>query len=603
MARKSDDCSSDVLTDTDSYQTADDDDQPVSPGLDDADVDALGNTPRVSGLKCSDHDADRQQDSSGESESSSSLEEDDRNNEKAAAGHSRLAARQGEPEKRRKSYQFAVSKSGGLIPDTNDDDVVCDLDPEEFHHQHVETSDSCDEDSGSRSEDVPCDLDPREFSHPSVRSTQLTMPVNSNFVADLVTSTVEEGKAMSNEEKHSNSEVSEDDPSEALSALSMGRSEVRVTERHESVVEGNLLPTIVIASPTQKTLDTDRHEWIVHQCAKRVVLDLSDVLQQLPSLTAVGDVEKLSSRVSTSFLYKDSRGDNEQVAAVLSDTSKNEELLPIVEAVICETTELIRAKLIETVALWEEPYMDDDINLSSSPEKESHYPFEESVPAPDYDLSTSSSDTSSEAGADVAVDSDTHSDTPVCRTDRSPTPDYNTLSPVFEQDREIFFEVGGHSKPDLLAEVQKPADSRSEEIKVGDEVDDYGANHQPLLFERKGSQRFSKPIHRSAVILEPKVTELVNKDKTAECEQKDADISDTRELTQSAELTQHSEDLCKAPEQYRSGTESAPVVIPANDKDVSKTHIPSVDQPTLYSTLGHTSYKKKRTAKRSVIIP
>ena len=566
-ATKPDNCSSDATTDTDSYQTADDSDEPISPALDDAGVnDTQSSTRPVSVVKDPDGDAD------------SSSEEDDK--KKVNEDQLRYKARQGETEKRRDSYQFAISEYGRMIPDH---DVVCDLDPAEFHHEHVRT-DSSDEDSDSHSEDEFCDLDPTEFSHPSTVPTQLTMPLNSVFVLNDGTSTVE----------HGNGEVFVDDPLQGSSEASGVHSEMCATERHESVIEGNILSTIIIPSPTEKTLDADHREWIMHRSDKRAVLDFSHVLEQLPSLTTVGNDKKLTSHVFTSLLYRDFAEGSKQVRATLSDTNEDRESLPIVEAVVCETTELISAKLIDSAALWKESYMYDVLNLSSSPEKEGHYPFEENVPSPDYDSSTSSSDTSSEAGDDVAVDSDM----PACRTERSPTPDYNTLSPIFEQDSEFRFDVGEHSELDLRKVYKATDSSSSKEIRV-DDVDDFNAS-LPLLFERKGSQRFSKPVHRSAVTLKPMPVEQVDEDKIAEYQQKEDYVPVTFEQAKSVELMQ--KDLCKTQEWPRSGMEAAPVVFASNDKGMPETHIPSTDQPTVYSTLGQITEKKKRTAKRSVAV-
>lgn len=575
-AVKPENCSSDAATDTDSYQTADDSDEPVSPALDDAGVDDKQRSTRpVSRLKYPDGNAD----------SSSSLSEEDVS-KKVSKDQLRLEARQAESEKRRRSYQFAISECGRMIPDH---DVVCDLDPAEFHHEHVRL-DSSDEDSDSRSEDEFCDLDPIEFSHPSMVPTQLTMPLNSVFVVNDGTNTVEH---VSDEEKRSNSEVFAENPLKISSEASGIHSKMCATERHESVIEGTILSTIIVPSPTEKTLDADRREWIVRRSDKRVVLDFSHVLEQLPSLTTVGNDKKLTSHVFTSLLYRGSAEDNKQVPARLLDSNEDKEPLPIVEAVVCETTELISAKLIDSPALWKESYMYDDLNLSSSPEKESHYPFEENVPSPDYDSSTSSSDTNSEAGDDVPVDDDV----PACRAERSPTPDYNMLSPIFEQESEFRFDVGERSELDLI-KVYKPADSSSSnEIRV-DDVEDFNAS-LPLLLERKGSQRFSKPVQRNAVTLKPTAVERVDEDKTAEYQQKDDHVPVTYEQAQSVELTQ--KDLCRTQEWHRSGMESPPVVVfPSNDKGMSETHIPSTDQPTVYSTLGRISEKKKRTAKRSV---
>jgi len=544
-AGKSDGCSSDVLTDTDSYQTADDDDQRVSPGLDDADVDPLTGTVRATELRCP---ADQQQDSS---------EEDD------IADCRKQRGCQSEPEKRRRSYQFAVAKSGRLILDTNDDDVVCDLDPVEFHHRPFY---KCRAGSDRRSEDVPCDLDPREFSHPSMQTTQSTM-VDSNIVVKHTTSTIEDIKSMTDERMQSNSEVFEDDPrkwpSEALSLLSKGHSEVCVTERHESIVEGNVLPSIVILSPTVKTFVTDHREWIVRQSTKRAMFDFSLVADQLPSFTAVRNVDKISNQTSTSFLYGDSPED-EHFSTRLSNTDKNKESLPIVEAEVHESTELIYARLIETAALWD-PFVYDDANLSSSPEKV----FEGSVPFPDYDSSPSSS----EAEADITADDDIYSDTAPFRADRSPTPDYDVLSPICEQDMEFHFDDDEQPEPELSAEVH----SRFTDVEVGDD---------------------------DAATLEPAFTK-VDEDENTENKRKDADISYASELTQTGELTQCSTGYYGAQGQYSSVVESAPVVIAANklgmlSQSQSKAHTSAADQSSLYSSLGSSSDKRRRTGKRSV---
>jgi len=590
MARRSD---SDVLTDTDSYQTADEEDQP---GLDEADVDALQDATPHTSVPPKHADRDRHSDSSGgesESSSSSSADEDDRNID------DRLTAPQGELEKRRESYQFAVSKSGGLIPD--DEDAVCDLDPEEFHHER-----SCDEDASSQSEDdddVPCDLDPREFSHPS--SVQPAVMLSSEL--DVTSTTVVEGgRAVSDDEK-TRSEVSEEDPfTGPLEALNLSYEnhpgEVCVTERHESIVEGNLLPTIIIHSPTEKTLATDRGECIMHRSAVRSILDFSRIPQQSPLSMAVGNVQMPTDHESGSFLSRDSSEDGEQVFTRHSDFGKDEEQLPIVEAVVCETTELIRAKLIEAAYAWEDPYTyyeNYEANLSSSPEKmvnfsleEIHFSLEDTVPLPDYASTSSSSDSSSEAEDDVADDSDM----PVCRTDRSPTPDYNTLSPISEQDQEFRFDVDGPSKPELQTEVYK----FTEEINTVDDIGDYRTN-QPLSFERQGSQRFAKPSQHNVVTSEPVITELVDEDMTAEYQPRDVDTSNTLELmTCSAELVQQGRGSFSVPEQqYRTGMESVPVMLPAADKRASETNVLSTDQPTRIETLG----RRKRTADRSVLMP
>jgi len=556
-------------SDTGSYQTADDEDDSL--------------TVREPDLQHPVDDTDEQQDISEFESSSSSEEDDSRISKNVTVDHKRLPVRRTEPEKRRNSYQFAISKSGVLTPDPNDDLVdYDDLDPVEFHHQHqdVQKSDISDDNSESHSEEF-FDLDPKEFMHRDLmqQPTQLT-----NVVQDI-TST-EYGVRRSDEQKQSDSEVFEDDgheePLAALGLLSRGHSVV--TERREIVVKGNALPTIKIPSPTWKTLVTDRREWIVRQSVKRAVFSVAP--EQLPLLTAVGNVVKPTNHLlSTSILYKVSPEDDKQVPTRLSDINK--ELLPVVEAVVHETTELIRAKLVEPAALWE-PFMYDEMALSSSPEKENSYSFEERVPSPDYDLSASSSDTGSEAGADVAVEDDIHPDMLPCRIDRSPTPDYNLLSPIFE-DKEFHFDTNEHSKQESSAEVQTGfADGRHDEIEV-DDLDKFECSgSQPLLLARK--ERFAKPVDHSASTLEPALAEQTDEDDNMECEREDADVSSSFEQTQSAELTQPSKDSYNAGEKGMLW------------QSQSKTRISSADQRTLYATLGSSSEKRRRTAKRSVVI-
>jgi len=596
---KSEGCSSDVQTDTDSYKTADDDDQHVSQELDD---DPLTCTVPV-------------QDSSELEFSSSSGEDDSHANANVSRHDSTVAGHHGELEKRRKSYQFAIAKSGGIIPDTNDDDVVCDLDPDEFRHQHVMTADRRDEGSDGHSEDALCDLDPREFSHPSVQPTRLLVP-DSHF-ANHIRGTVEDDKS-SDEQKQSDTAVFENEgherSAEALSVIPKGHSQVCVTERHEAVVSGDLLSTIIVPSPAEKTsVVTDHQEWIVRQSSKRAVFDFSLVAEQLPSRTAASTFDdvrlnKLNDQISMSALCRHSPHDEKQFAARSSYSSKNEKPLPIAEALVYDTAEFIRTQLIETAPLWE-TFLDDTI-LSSSPEKESHYPFEENVPSPDYG-SSMSSDTSSESGDDVAVDDDINSDTAACRTDRSPTPDYNnTLSPIREEGVEFHFDVSVHSKPEVSVEARrsfagKMADDRIDETEIGNDVGECEGTGSQSSLARTGSQRFSKPVHipRSALTPEPALAEQADEDKGVECEQKVADISETIKPTQPVALVQHG----KTQELYRTGTESAPAVLPPNEKGVlwqsqSKQQIASGDQSTIYSTLGITSDRRRRTAGRSVVM-
>jgi len=588
-ALKSEECSGDVLTDTDSYQTADDDEPNVST---DADADPLNSALRVPDLQCPVDDAERRQGSS-DSSFSSSEDGESHSNEKVTDGRLRIRNRRNESEKRRNSYQFAISRSGGLIPD--DDVVLNDLDPSEFHHPHVQASDGWKEDSDTCSDCVPVDLDPREFNHPSTQAARLTL-FNSNTMEDV--------KYQHDGEKQSNSEVLEgsqrEGPSEAL-PLSKGRSKACFTERHESVVEGNLLPTIVILSPTEKILDTDRQEWTVRRCTKRAKFDFSLALKHLPWFTASENVDQLPNQVPTSK-------DEKQVLTRLYDAIGSDKAVPIVEATVYETTELIRARLIETAALWES-FQYDVMNLSSSPEKYSNYPFEESVPSPDYEsLTSSSSDTNSEADADVAVDADIHSDDMPAHhsgQSRSPTPDYDMLSPICEQGVEFSFDFSGHTEPEPAAKVCTNSvgevnGDRTGEINVSDDFkeSEFHAS-KPLLFARKGSQRFSKPVPHGVVTVESALTEQTDEDKAVESNQ-DADVA------VSFEPKQHSEDSCEAREKYRSGMETAPAVLPPNDKAVlwqsqANSHVSSGDQQNIYVALGSSTDKKRRISKRSVV--
>jgi len=539
----------------DSYQTADDDEQHVLPGLDNALA----------------HDANQQQESCSEFESS---DEDD--SLRLSDRHSK------EMEQRRPSYQFAIAKSGHLMLDAKDDDnVVCDLDPVEFQHQHLQTSDACCEDSDSHSEDLPCDLDPREFTHASMN----------------VNNASEGRKSGSDKEKQFHNE--DESLLQPSSLHSEGCNRMCMTERQESIIQGNVLRTITILCPAEKIFITERQEWIVRQSSRRAVFDFSLAWELLLPFAPAGDVDTRTSQLSTSNLYREYLSDEEQVPSRFSDARQNEEPLQIVEAVVSETTELIRAKLIETAASWDS-FMYDEENFSSSPEKDGECRFEADVPSPDYDSSTSSSDTSSEADDDITADEDIHSDTP--RADRSPTPDYDTLSPIFEQDMEFRFDASEHSKPQPAAEVNsdlagKLTDGRSDEIKVGGDIKEYeDSAGQQLVFARKGSQRFGKPALGNVLTMEPEVTEQANEVEFAEYEQKHTDISDSFEPTRSV-------DLFTLQEQY--GVVSAPVNVPPHEQGMlwqsqSKTQASPADQPTLYSTLGHSFDKRKR--KRSVLI-
>ena len=582
---KSEECSGDVLSDTDDYQTADDEERNISA---DADVDPLHSALQVRDLQHPVHDAETRQDSSEfESSSSSSEDDDGHSDEKVTDDRPRLPRRRSEPEKRRKSYEFAISKSRGLIPDVNDDDVVSDLDPFEFHHKQIQKTDLCDEDSDRYSDCVPVDLDPREFSHPSTRQPAPLTVLNSNMV-------VKDGKSQRDREKRSNSERFEGSLHQEALQLSKGCNVACFTERHESVVEGNLLPTIVIPSPTEKILDTDRQEWFVLRCTKRAVFDFSLALEHLQLFTAgeSEDVDEFPSQLSTSVRV--SAEDEKRVPAGLYDDNSNIRPLPIVEAMVCETTELIRARLVKTATLWES-FQFDDMNLSSSPEKYSDYPFEAGVPYPDYGSSMSSpSDTNSEAGDDVAVDADVRYDTPGRHSDRSrsPTPDYDVLSPICEQGMEF------GSEPEPAAEVHiNSADELNDEVKVDGYVKKFHAR-QPLFLARKGSQRFSKSVQHSVSTVEPALAEQADESEAVEREQ-DADVS--------FEPKQHIEDSCETLEHYRTGVETAPAVLPLNDKGIlwqgqAKSQVSSGDQPNLYATLGSSSDKRKRLTKRSVMM-
>jgi len=558
------------LSDADSYQTADDDDQPSA------------------WLVTGDDDAKQQQDGSEYESSSSSQDDDDSDtDEKVVENRSRLLGRRDDQENRRKtSYQFAVTEFGDLIRDTDDDDVVHDLDPIEFHHEHVQTSQKSDEDS-----DMFYDLDPREFSHPSTQATQMTrinMTINSNVVVKYTSGSTEDGKSGSDEQKRCNSEVFEDDPHagplDALSLLYRGHSEVSSTERHESTVEGSVLPTIVILSPTEKTLVTDHREHIVRRCTKRAVF----IPEHLRPFIAVGKGQ-LTNHVLTSVLHQCPPESEQLVSARLSSAEKDKEPLPVIKAVVSEETELIHANVISTADLWKQY---DDTNFSSSPEKDSRYPFEEGIPSPDYGSSTSSSDTGSEADADVAVDTDValnddiRSETPPPRTERSPTPDY-MLS------------------PERGMEFGKLADGESDEIEEVDGVkEEFRYDPRQLLFARTGSQRFPKPVHPPAVTLEPALPEQADENRNTEYDQNSADISNAVELTQSV-ASPYSRDSYRAREQCRAGIESAPVTFSPNeqgmfDQSHLNTRTSSADKSTIYNTLGQN--KKRRTAKRSVVI-
>ena len=589
-AWKSEECSSDVLTDTDSYQTADDDDRNIST---DADVDPLISALQVPDLQHPVDNAERRQ-GSLEFESSSSSEEDDsRTDIKVTADDQKLQSRRSEPEKRRRSYQFAISTSERLTPDVNDDDVINDLDPVEFRHHHMQETGRGDEESDTYSDCLPDDLDPREFTHPSMQPPQLTL-LNQNIVVD--------GKARHGLQNHSNTGLSKaslhEGSSEALQ-LSNGCSEVCCTERHESVVEGNLLPSIIIPSPTEKILDIDHQECFVVRTTKRVMFDFSLALQHLPLFIAGEKEVQLSSQAST--LVRDSPGGEKRVSTILCDGNGDDEPLPVVEAIISETTELIRARLIETAALWES-FQYDDMNLSSSPEKYSGYPFDTGVPPPDYEPFTSSSscDTSFEVGDDVAAEADVHSDEPSHNVDRSrsPTPDYDMLSPIYEQDMAFTYDSSGHTESDQAAAVRanftvgEVHDDRNDEIRVHNDVKEFGRHvGQPLLLARKGSQRFSKPVQRSAVTVEPELTEQADEDEAKECEQNDGVVI-------SGEMHE---------ERHRSDVETAPVAVSANDRGTlwqsqAKSQMSSGDQPNVYTTLGSTSDKRKRISKRSVVM-
>jgi len=592
-AGKSQGCSSktDVLSDSDSYETADDDQRPL-PDFIAGDVDSQRSAPLMP-----DDDDEQQQDSS---ELESSSEDDDTYaDNRLEADISIQSGHRSEPEKRRKSYQFAVAERGNVTPDTNDDDeddVVCDLDPAEFHHHHIQTShrSSEGEHGSSHSQFEFCGLDPREFQHSSMQPKTL-VDLSSVECGKCITSgtNAEDITSRCDKQNQSAGEVFEVDARqgtlEALGLLCRRQSEVCVTERHESIVEGNVTPTIVVHSPTEKLLVTDRREWIVHRPTNRAMFHYSHLLEHLPLFSAVWNVYKPTSQASESVLQlqRNSRADEQQVHARLSDTDKS---LPVIEAVVSESVELICAKLIERADLWRQY---DDRNLSSSPEKDSHYQLEEHVPPPDYDTSASSSDESSEseAGADDADDDDILSQTPPHRADRSPTPDYSTLSPVVEQDAEFCF-------------ADKLDDDGSDEVRVHNDMEEfaYSPSH---LFARKGSQRFSKPVYStnsSTVNLEPTLPEQADEDKSVDHEQKDVDSSKTFDLMQAVDSAQHGTDSCRAQEQYGTGITSAPVVVALSEKDMfqtlSKTHTLSVDQPTIYRTLGSTGDKKKRTSSR-----
>lgn len=549
-AWKSDSCVSDVQTDTDSYKTADDDDQPVS-------RDDLLNTELRTRVLDGSHLHD-----SSELDSSSSPEEDNGySNEKDAVDCPKQPIRRTKSEQRRKSYQFAVCKSGDLIQDSNDDGIFYDLDPVEFHHEHRQVCDRYNEDS-----DVPCDLDPREFSHPSTQKT-------------VQNSTVVEGdKCRSDREQQPNSEVTECD-------LYEGRGKLHSVERCESIVEGKLLPTIIIHSPTEKTLATDHRERIVHQSVERTVFSLSLLLKHAPLYTAAGCDDKLTHEISRPLIRCPE--DEERLCV-----GKNYKPLPIMEAVIRETTELIRARLIESGVLWD-PDIYEDTNISFSPERESEFSLETIVPSPDYDFSVASSDSSYDADADdVALIGNIHRDTPPHRTDRSPTPDYDVPSLNFNA--EFQFEAGSYTGPEIAAEVQPySADSGYDVTKVNNDVYESSVR-------QSGSQRFSNSVHHhGAVTVESSLTKQTFEDEAFEHEQKYDDVYDDFEPIHSFK------DSGRTQQQYRSGLESAPVMLPSTDKGVllptqTKTHVPPGDQPPgdLYATLGHD--KKRRTAKRSV---
>ena len=558
------------LSDADSYQTADDDDQPST-------------------WQVPVDDAKEQQDGSEyESSSSSSRDEDDSDtDEKVTEGHSRLPRRCIDLEKRRKaSYQFAVTESGDLVRDTDDDDVVHDLDPREFHHRHKQKSRRSDEDS-----ELVDDLDPLEFMHSSTQEmhssiqethvTSINMTINANVLVNVqLTSTgsAEDDKSRSDEQRWYNSEVFVDDPPEgpldaAVSLLHRGHSEMSSTERHESTIEGNVLPTIIIRSPTEKTLVTDRREHIVRRCTKRAVF----IPEHLLPFIAVGNGQ-LTNQVLTSVLHRYPPDNEELVPARRSSTEKDKETLPVIAAVVSEKPDIVHAKLISSSDLWEQY---PDTNLSSSPEKGSHYSFEEGEPYPDYGSSTSSSDTGSEAEADVAVGDDIHSDTPPHRTDRSPTPDYMP-SPISERGTEF----------------GKLADGERAEIEEVDDVKEEFERDPSHSFARRGSQRFPKPVHHP--ISEPALPQQADEDKTMEYDQNNAELSNAIALKQSIDSMR---DPCWAHEECRAGMEPAPVAFSQNeqgmfDKSGLNTRTSSAH---IYNTLG-SQKKRRRTGTRSVVI-
>ena len=171
------------------------------------------------------------------------------------------------------------------------------------------------------------------------------------------------------------------------------------------------------------------------------------------------------------------------------------------------------------------------------------------------------------------------------------TPDY-ALSPISEQDVEFRFDVSGHLEPQLLAEVQsgfagRPGFDVSDVIEVNDDVEQLECN-------------------ASQTTVSLKHTEQASEDKDTEYEQKDADMSDTLELSQPVELTIHSKDSSEAHGQYWTRVESAPVMLAPKEEDMwqneSNAHLSSADQQTDYSTLRTTYEKCKRTGKRSVVI-
>jgi len=524
-------CSSDV--DTDSYLTADDDDHVLN-----------ANVPSVQLHPF--HESSRQRDSSefesySSSSSSSSLEEDDSlAGEKVTADHPRLESCHSDPEKRRKSYQFAVSNCGNLIPDTNDDgDMVCDLDPAEFHHSHCRTSQD-DSESGGLVE-LLYDLDPVEFNHPPLQPTS----------TEAEQCTTVEGEDSDDEERQRQ--------------CCRGQSDVCSIERHESVIEGSALSTIVIPSPTDKTccIDIDHREWVVHQCTVRAAVHLSQLLSVLRT--------DRSSRVMSS--------DDETLI-----NSSSRVALPIIEAVVSETTELIRATLVDSSVLWESVMFDDNFNLSTSPGKEFHY--EARTPSPDYDGSVLSSSCS-----EVGVDDNDDAVHP--RTEGSPTPDYDSDVEFHVDD------VDEYAKSPPLAGMcaGEIAASRDNSIEAIKSVKEHEGNVTEPLTGR-GLQRYLWPDHHTALSMAPAQTS--------------GEIESTREYVQEAsspvsELPQFSDHRIDSFRREKGITEmeTAPAVLSQNNttaslwqsRSTSAISLPA-DQRTLNSTLGRRSYKKMHTGKR-----